>query len=310
PSSAVRASLMRAFTPELYNARLTGRLITDSSSNHPAVAAAAMDKLVELGNRNYRVIQALLNAAQTGTPGALEPVGWIGDRRAISDLEHLFRQQKDGPLKRASFLALEALGAPYLERRETVCAWMPTSPDIDGRIVSEEWTRATQLDAFSTDSLSESAPHNMIAWVAHDTTHLYLALTCDFPDTLQAAIQTRDEASILQDCQIEWTLSPDGQIPYVFSVNPLGVVLDRHGENPNWDPRWQAAAGRTPGKLTVECAIPLAAFGLTPSELRPIRFNLAQILRTTGLRRWTWSVTYGSPDNPARYGDMAFSGAP
>jgi hypothetical protein len=128
PAPFVRTYLIRALKPTPYDPVLTRYLIAASRSPHPGIAAAAVDKLVEMGTHNYRVIRALLDSARAGNAYAIEPVGWIGDRRCIPDLEAIFMKEAHGPLKRSSFLALEKMGAPYIGRKEVVCARIPAPP--------------------------------------------------------------------------------------------------------------------------------------------------------------------------------------
>ena len=60
PAPFVRTYLIRALRPTPYDPVLTRYLIAASRSPHPGIAAAAMDKLVEMGTHNYQVIRALL----------------------------------------------------------------------------------------------------------------------------------------------------------------------------------------------------------------------------------------------------------
>ena len=315
PAPSIQMYLIRALSPTLYDPDLTRYLITTSRSPHPGVAAAAVDKLVETGTRNYRVIRTLLDSARSGNPYAIEPIVWIGDRRSIPDLEAIFQQEDHGPLKRASFLALENMGAPYIGRKEVVCAWMPAPPRIDGHLGLEEWKAATPIREFAADRDGAPLDLALTARVAYDSTRFYLSLVCEAPDTHPPAVQIglRDDGEIQNDDHIEWAFftSREPAIPYVFAVTPLGAIQERKGADPTWNPAWSASLIREPNRWTVECAIPLSSLGFEAGgPIPPLRFNIALVSGRPPFRRWAWSVTYDSPHNPDRFGDMSFETTP
>ena len=82
-------------------------------------------------------------------------------------------------------------------------------------------------------------------------------------------------------------------------------MLDQKDGNPDWNPTWQAAQVRTPDRWTLECALPFSELGIDPARPVPhFRFNLSWRYAQTPTHRWTWSVTYGAPQNPDRFGNL------
>ena len=310
PHPAVQMYLIRALSAARFDPQLTGKLISASRSIHPGVASAALDKLSEMGTVNFRVIQALIDSGRAGNPHALEAIGWIGEHRSIPDLEDIYRSVPYGPVRRASFLALEKMGAPYYDKRKATCAWIARPPQIDGRLDPGEWEAATSIREFSTDWDGSPIPGKMMAHIARDSARFYLAIICEAPDTLApiATIDTQD-SDLQGDGRVEcafWT--SDGKEGFrIFAVNPLGVHQDRKDEDRNWNPQWETAGYREPGRWILESAIPLSDIGLEAHRFPAgIRFNLSLVGGGSSSHRWTWSVTYGGPDNPNRLGDLAF----
>ena len=77
------------------------------------------------------------------------------------------------------------------------------------------------------------------------------------------------------------------------------------------DAAWDTALFREPNRWTVECEIALSALDIHLHSPTPhLQFNLALVSGRTPDRRWTWSVTYGNPENPNRFGDLIFEASP
>ena len=314
PEAAVRMYLIRAVNPAQYEPELTGYLITSTRSPHHGVATAAVDKLLEMGTRNYQVLTSLLDSARAGSPSAIVPIALIGDHRSIPGLEEIFLRETHGPLKRASFLALEEMGSPYIDRKRAVCSWIPVAPRIDGLLDPQEWQAATPVSGFSGDFQGAPWPHEVDAWVGNDSTRLYLSIACaDSLSRSTVEVRRRDEPGVLEDLHLECILSSARQ-PGVIStlaVTPLGAVHDLREGDTGWNPDWEVAGYRGQGRWNVEAAIPFDAIGVDPNgPLPPFRFNLSLVAGPTPAERLTWSITYGSPGNPKRFGDLHFATAP
>ena len=298
-SPPVEQYLIRSLDPMPYDPDLVRYLILSLESDHSGKAAASVDKLVEMGARNFKVIKRLIDSARRGNQRALEPVGWIGDRRTIPELEKLFERESPGPLRRAVFLALEKMGVPYIGRKEAICSWMPVPPTLDGLPVAYEWDPASALIQFAEDSEGAPPDRRIRAWIGYDSRRFYLSVTCEL-DTLP---QNQPED------RMEFALSPEeGEKPLrFFSVTPADVARDGKITNPDL----RVAAILEPGKWSMEGEIPLEAIGLDDQDvLPPVRFNLAVIEGGTRQKRWSWSVTYGNPRNPLRFGSIAFDVPP
>jgi hypothetical protein len=315
PDPIVRAYLIRALPPSARADTLTAYLAEQAQSASRAVASAAADKLLAMGTRDYRVIQALLTAAHLGNDRALDLVGWIGDRRTIPDLERIFETQASGPLKRASFLGLSRMGAPYIGRKELACGWLPEAPEIDGHIDSTEWAAATPVSDFRGDLHADPEGHAMRALVGRDTTHLYLAFSCDahlIPGR-ETGIRHSSDARVAGDRRLEVSFSqPDGgQPPVILAVTPLGALSGRPSALRERGRSWTAVSRRSPNRWDVEATVPFETLGIDrPSELQLLRFNVAFADGKAPADRWAWSVTYGGPEDPDRFGDLLVSRPP
>ena len=311
----VRAYLIRALPPSARSDTLTAYLAEQARSASRAVASAAADKLLAMGTRDFRVIKALLAAARQGNDRALELVGWIGDRRTIPELERIFRTQPSGPLKRVSFLGLNRMGAPYIGRRELACGWVAQPPEIDGRIDSTEWVSATEMSGFRGDLQADPDGGVMRALVGRDTTHLYLAFRCEtqLRRARETSIRRPGDSRLVDDRRLEVSFSrPDGlRPPIVLTVTPLGALSGKLAAAGEWDPAWTAVSRRSPDRWTVEAAVPFETLGIErPNELQLLRFNVAFADGNAPADRWAWSVTYGGPEDPDRFGDLLVSRPP
>ncbi|MDP6778066.1 MAG: HEAT repeat domain-containing protein, partial [Candidatus Latescibacteria bacterium] len=312
---SVRMHLIRAVDPAQFEPELTGYLISNTRSSHRGVATAAVDKLLAMGTRNFQVLKSLLDSARAGNPSAVGPIALIGDRRSIEGLEEIYAREDHGPLKRASFLALEEMGSPYMDRKRAVCTWITQPPQIDGRLDPDEWRAATPVSGFAGDFQGTPWVHHVVdAWVGNDSTRLFLSVVCAdslSPSSLQ--VRRRDEPGLLDDVRLECVLSsarhPD--VTSVLAVTPLGAVHDSRGGETGWDPDWEVAGYLGRDRWSIEAAIPLDAIGVdSGSPLPSFRFNMSLVAGPAPADRLTWSITYGSPGNPQRFGDLHFATAP
>jgi hypothetical protein len=170
----VKSYLIRSLKPDLFDASLTGKLITTIRSPHKSVAAAGVDKLVDMGTQSYRVIKTLLDSSRAGNSQALEPVGLIGDRRSINALEEIHNSRSHGPLKRASFLVLSRMGAPYPDRKSAHCHYVSVPMVVDGIVDSLEWSQSKRIGPFSQDHDASPLNNEISGSLLRDDTHLFL----------------------------------------------------------------------------------------------------------------------------------------
>jgi hypothetical protein len=309
---AVKTYLIRALNPELLDASLTGKLINLCRSSHPGVAAASVDKLVDMGTRSYRIIKAMLDSARQGNASALEPVELIGDRRSVNALEKIYKNHKSGELKRRSFLVLSAMGAPYLDRRSGICRFAEHPIRIDGIIDSLEWADADLLGGFIQDQDASPPADQISASFLRDDHHLFMLVKLVDGTDSKRVVHLRDpsDQTFGEDDHIEWSFHKSGwkNALRVLSVNMAGMTRNRTGTNSNWNPQWRAAVSQTLNGWIIECSIPLEDLEIIGLDPKPLRINLS-LVENQSKARTTWSVTYGSPKNPDRFGDLSFGAA-
>jgi hypothetical protein len=308
-----QAYLIRAMSPSRYHRELTRSLISLSNSQHTSVSTASVSKLIQLGTSSYKVIQELLDSARAGNAAALEPAAWIGDHRAIADLEKLHLEAPPGALRRASFIALEQMDAPYPARRRLESPTLAQPPAIDGSIDDEEWNGAASLEPFAEDWGTDGSAPRLSARIASDEDYIYLAIRADHQRAVRPRISAWRPDSDAIDERLEIAISPSSEsgAPFILSVDPVGIFNDRRGNDSSWEPEWMAASQRTPGAWSIESRIPLRSIvGDRPTGRTLLRFNLALVEPGAASRRWTWSVTYGDPYNPERFGDLVLLAEP
>ena len=275
------------------------------------VAYAATDGLVEVSNYTNRVVPMLIDSLKAGNDGAVDPLGWIKDVRAIPVLKKRFLQETYGPLKRATFLALNRLGAPHPARKE-ISVDLPEGssiPEIDGVLADEEWDKAVRLEGFQLDRDAAPPSEPTLAYLTLDAEHLYLAFVCyeSEPDSIRARVLERDDLAIREQDRVEMLFDPEytRRSHLTFAITPLGAMADWKDGDIAWDGVWRAAAHKTEEGWVVECAIPFSTLGLSESAWKErIGFNMERVRVRTRAQRISWSPTYSGYDKPDRFGDL------
>jgi hypothetical protein len=291
------AYLIRAYRPSRYNQDDVGRILDVLDSDHRALLDAASDKLVELGSRHYRVIEVLLDATRSGQSRAADILGIISDHRTVSALQRIFAQAQDAELRRSVFLALSKMGAPYPDRLIVTLPDLNQAPVIDGIAEADEWQGATVLADLRSDwdgRPSEASP-KIRAGRASDS--LYISMTQDIATTPIATLTNISDGSIKDDLiEISFAdlTSRDGALPHSrVSVNAMGAV-SQTGQIPI-----RAVSRVTEALWEVELSVPRSAVDALP------RFNICFISGNDPQKRLAWSVTYGAPDDPSRFGELS-----
>jgi hypothetical protein len=192
---------------------------------------------------------------------------------------------------------------------------LSSPPAIDGRIDSTEWAAAVPLTGFRGDWQSDTLSVPIQAAVGRDDSGMFIYLKCRLPagDAPEPVVRLQDDPALDRDRRLECTFSLPGEAasPVVFAITSLGVKEDRMGPDAGWDPSWSAATRLVPGEWSAECSIPFSALGIDrPEALRLLRFNVALVDGSKPVDRWSWSVTYGGPADPSRFGDLLLAQAP
>lgn len=171
-----------------------------------------------------------------------------------------------------------------------------TPPQIDALLDDDAWQDAIALGPFMLANNGGPAREQTTARLCYDDQFLFLAARaeafCLQPEANQLhafqmkATAADDEAIIKDDCLV-FIISPNTPEPVMFDffINARGAVLDSRGTAPDfWSSRdrsWNAGircqAKIEHGYWIMEAAIPLAALGLSTTNLPVCRFLLGRL---------------------------------
>jgi hypothetical protein len=279
-----RTYLIQALDPAHLDQTLYQSLIHATRTPKFGIASAATAKLVEMGTRNFKVIKSLRDSAYTGHITCLEILGAIGDERVLDDIEKIYNNAAPSPLKNAAFRVLQTFFPQqdhYPNRPEVHDEG--ALPLLDGLFSKEEWKGSAHMDHFVDDAHMGQTYKGIEIYVTRNETHLLFAIqmpknSTHPPQHLEFSLAT--------------TLAP--QIPFVFAIHYPTTT-----ETP-LDPTLQVIQSITDTAWIVEGGIGLNDLGLDPTAAIPyLRFNASLVSDTN---RWSWTPTYGMPDNPDRFG--------
>lgn len=177
-------------------------------------------------------------------------------------------------------------------------------PKIDGRADDVCWQNAAELSGFIVNDGSGPPERPTRVKALCDAETLYFLFICGKKpqDRLSAKITKRD-GPVWTDDDVEIFINPQGDFGdyYQFIVNPAGTCYDSHGTDASWDAQWRAACTQTPQFWLIEIAIPIRNFPLNLSVGDDWGLNLCRSDKIAG-QASSWSCTFGSFHNPARFG--------
>jgi len=285
---AAQSYLIQTLDPSSLDQDIYRHLIHVSGSTPTDVASSATAKLVEMGNRNFRVIRALRDSAHRGHIRSLEILGTIGDDRIVNDIEKIYTNATPSPLKNTAFRVLQTFYKdmdfyPNRPEIQDKGSW----PLIDGITMGKEWQDAAHINHLVDDAHTGLSFKDIDVWVTRDNTDLLFALklppSIAMPDT-----------TLQVEFAIATQLAP--QIPFLFTL-PLNLPTDAPQ-----DPNLKFRQTQTDSAWTIEGQIPFLDLGLDPNSSIPyLRFNTFVVIET---QRWSWTPTYGQPENPYRFGTL------
>jgi len=302
-TSETLAFMIRAYRPARFSEDQVGVIIKALGSTKPMTAHAAQDKLIELGTRHYRVIQLLLDAVESGEASAADVIGQIGDHRTVGALQNIFRNTGMLDVRRSVFLALDRMGAPYPNRLTLSLAPLADAPTLDGRVHEEEWASASILETLKSDLNGEAFNSPGLAIRAgHRADSVYISIIRDLAGDFPVETLTDSVNEEQSDHVIELTLAAP---PYdrAESDNRLQIRLNALGIVECARDVCRAVSRITENVWEIEVAISIEAVRPYP------RFNIAVVSPDDAAPRLAWSVTYGDPHNPNRFGDLRLEGA-
>jgi hypothetical protein len=297
-TSEAQAFMIRAYQPVRFSEDQVGVIIKALGSTEIITTHAAQDKLIELGTRHYRVIQLLLDAVASGEASAADVIGQIGDHRTVGALQNLFRNTGTLDVRRSVFLALDRMGAPYPNRLTLSLAQLAGTPTLDGLVREEEWASASLLETLKSDLNGETYNLPGLAIRAgHQGDSVYVSITRAQQGDFPVATLTDSINQEQSDDVIELALAAP---PYdrAESDNRLKIRINALGIVECVKNVCRAVSRVTENAWEIEIAISTEAVRPYP------RFNIAVVSPGDATRRLAWSVTYGDPHNPSRFGDL------
>ena len=305
---AVRLFLTEAVDDRSDDPNVIGRLIEMMDDPDAGVSDAASEKLVRLGGHHYGVVATLLQALRSGNAKMADLIGAVGDRRALPDLEEIYTKAPYGDLRRRCFLALDRLGAPYLDRKRIAVRWTSSPPRIDGVLSPGEWDGAASLEGLGSDYDGIPSGAAFTGRLMRDDRAIYVLWSRPVSRAEEPVKRPsgRDDPAIWGEDRLEISFDPAGDRKgrRTFVVSAAGAQLEARNGHAAWDAAWEASVGRSGKVWVAECAIPLKDLDLdAPGQTRAIGFNLSWV-DVFPPSRISWSITYGAPENPARFGDL------
>ena len=286
--------LVRAYRPVRYAKEDVARILSALESRHPILFSSASDKLVDLGTRHYRVIEDLIRATEGGSSRAADILRVIGDHRTVSDLQRIFASLSDPTLRRSIFLALSDMGAPHPDRPAVEVPQLTAPPTLDGTLTPQEWADAATFEPLKLDwDGSQVAPSPRIL-IGHRGDTLYVAISHQTTSGIDATLSDTPGGT-RQDTRFEISLASPPFAPStakVVSVTPFGLLTESDS-----------------GECRVSSRVTVLAWELelaVPLDTSYARMNVA-FFSNSRAKRATWSVTYGEPQDPKRFGNLTLS---
>jgi predicted phosphodiesterase len=124
-------------------------------------------------------------------------------------------------------------------------------PQIDGIIKAGEWKNSILVDEFSDLKGNKAKVDNTEFYFSNDELNLYIAAVCDENNIgkLKAEKTERDD-EVYYDDSIQFLLSQDENIIFLFYINPKGVIWDMRTDlaQSKYDLEWN-------GNIQTSCSI-------------------------------------------------------
>ena len=178
-------------------------------------------------------------------------------------------------------------GRAFAPTRELEAVRATKPVEIDGRLTEACWAAGEWVSGFYEGRKAVPARYGVLAKIAFDRAHLYLAFRCpeDKLDSLRLLRTKRDDPRMWNDDCIEIYLDAnrDGETMFHFMINAAGAVADssvteravpdatagvpgvyvyRMKSDRSWDAGVRAAAGRGNDEWRLEASIPVRDLGV------------------------------------------------
>jgi hypothetical protein len=136
----------------------------------------------------------------------------------------------------------------------------------------------------------EPAPNQTQAYVLYDDRNLYVAFRAEQSGTPITATQATNDVGFGIDdfVGVGVDTSGAGSDVYYFETTPAGTRYEQANENSRFQPRWQAAATRTPDGWNAVMIIPLDVLHIPRAGVQTWRFQFVREVAAKG-EHYVWA---------------------
>ncbi len=144
---------------------------------------------------------------------------------------------------------------------------LPKAPVIDGKLDPGEWDQAVTMTGFTPLGQSAITANQPLVKLAWSPETLLVAAEVPLPPGQRAKAAATDfDGTVWDDDSVEVHVDRGHQHKqnFQFVVNALGTRFDALGGDAKWNGQWEAKAENSPGRWSVEFAIPWSTLGSAP----------------------------------------------
>ena len=189
-------------------------------------------------------------------------------------------------------------------KREMVCKKMKKSPDIDGKVLDEEWSELTPVTSFCSPNGDKTMIEPAKFYFGYDKNNLYLAVKCteSKKDQMVAQAKVQDGAVYAEDC-VGYFFCPDTSIKDIYQIyfNSLGTPFDQwikyngwnYDTDRSWDGKYEVKTSMDEGGWNIEIMIPFSQLKAKPKkgDIWELNFRRKQ-KRLNSSSDWIYPITY------------------
>lgn len=166
-----------------------------------------------------------------------------------------------------------------------------SAPPLDASLSSPVWQQALKAGGFRNFNTREPAKYATQAYFMYDDKNLYVGMHADQHGTPIVATQSVDNAGVLTDDHVSFSIdtSGNGSRVYSFKVTPKGVHDETSSENARYAPDWTSVAKILPdGSYNVMMVIPLSDIRAQSAPVQSWKVNFVRFIAATN-DEYTWA---------------------
>jgi uncharacterized protein DUF5916 len=165
------------------------------------------------------------------------------------------------------------------------------APALDASLSSPAWSSALKATSFEDFNTRQPAKYETDAYFLYDDKNLYVGFHARQAGTPITATQNVDNAGVLSDDHVAFSLdtSGNGSRVYSFKVTPKGIHDETSSENARYAPQWTSVARVTPeGDYDVMMIIPLSVIRAQSAPVQRWKINFVRFVAATN-DEYTWA---------------------